>query len=143
MTGYNKVFVDTAPFIYYIEGSISNPDYSERAKNFFKNSYENGTKLVTSVITIEEYEVFPYKAKKQEFIDLFESLIRIVGIQVINIDKVIAEKAAHIRAEYSSFKSMDSLQLATACISKCDLFLTNDKQLRQFKEIKCITIDEL
>lgn len=28
-------------------------------------------------------------------------------------------------------------------ISKCDLFLTNDKQLRQFKEVKCITVDEL
>ena len=37
---------------------------------------------------------------------------------------------------------MDALQLATACISGCDLFLTNDKQLRQFKEMKCIIVDE-
>ncbi len=38
---------------------------------------------------------------------------------------------------------MDALQLAAACLSKCDLFLTNDKQLRRFKAIKCITVDEL
>lgn len=38
---------------------------------------------------------------------------------------------------------MDALQLAVACQSKCDLFLTNDKQLKQFKEITCITVDEL
>ncbi len=38
---------------------------------------------------------------------------------------------------------MDALQLATACIMGCDLFLTNDKQLRQFKEIKCVTVGEL
>jgi len=38
---------------------------------------------------------------------------------------------------------MDALQLATACVIGCDLFLTNDKQLRQFREIKCITLDEL
>ena len=38
---------------------------------------------------------------------------------------------------------MDAIQLATACIMGCDLFLTNDKQLKQFKEIKCIVVDEL
>lgn len=44
--------------------------------------------------------------------------------------------------EYKDFKTMDCLQLATACIRGCDLFLTNDKQLRQFREIKCIVVDE-
>ncbi len=38
---------------------------------------------------------------------------------------------------------MDALQLATACLSGCDLFLTNDKQLKQLKEINCITVEEL
>ena len=38
---------------------------------------------------------------------------------------------------------MDALQLAVALYTKCDLFLTNDKQLRQFKDIRCITVDEL
>ena len=37
---------------------------------------------------------------------------------------------------------MDTLKLATACINGCDLFLINDKQLRQFKEMKCIIVDE-
>lgn len=45
--------------------------------------------------------------------------------------------------DYKGFKAMDALQLAIACLEKCDLFLTNDKQLRQFEEIKCITVDEL
>lgn len=38
---------------------------------------------------------------------------------------------------------MDALQIATACLSGCDILLTNDKQLKQFKEIKCITVEEL
>ena len=45
--------------------------------------------------------------------------------------------------EYKFFKTMDALQLATACLSGCDLFLTNDKQLKQFKELKCITVEDL
>ena len=66
-----------------------------------------------------------------------------MDIHVVNIDVRIAEKVAQIRAKYKFFKKMDALQLSTACIMDCDLFLTNDKQLRQFKEIKCITVDEL
>ena len=38
MTDYKKVFIDTAPFMYYIEGSVGNPDYSDKAKDFFKSS---------------------------------------------------------------------------------------------------------
>jgi len=143
MTDYKKVFVDTAPFIYYIEGSIGNPEYSEKVKNFFKGSYESGIKLLTSVITIEEYKVFPYRNNCHELIESFERLIRILNIEFVNIDKTVADKAAQIRAVYKGFKGMDSLQLAAACLKKCDIFLTNDKQLKQFKSIKCITIDEM
>ena len=56
MTGYKKTFIDTAPFIYYIEGSVENPQYSEKAKNFFKSSYEQGIRIITSVITVEELQ---------------------------------------------------------------------------------------
>ena len=66
-----------------------------------------------------------------------------MDIEIKSIDIAIAEKAAQIIAEYRGFKSMDALQLASACLSGCDLFLTNDKQLRQFKELKCITVEEL
>ena len=92
---------------------------------------------------MEEYLVFPYKINLQEYIDLFESLIKALELEVAIIDEKIAKEAAKIRAEYKAFKAMDALQLAVASLSNCDLFLTNDKQLKQFKEIKCITVDEL
>ena len=37
---------------------------------------------------------------------------------------------------------MDSLQLAVAVCTGCDTFLTNDKQLRQFREINCVTVED-
>ncbi len=40
MTEYKKVFVDTAPFIYFIEKDINNPQYYNKVKNFFSNGYE-------------------------------------------------------------------------------------------------------
>ena len=99
--------------------------------------------LFTSAITIEEYKVFPYRNHRYELIDSFERLIRILNIELVNIDKTVADKAAKIRAAYKGFKGMDSLQLAAACLNKCDMFLTNDKQLKQFGGIKCITMDDI
>jgi predicted nucleic acid-binding protein len=92
---------------------------------------------------MEEYFVFPYRKNMHSFIDIFNRLIDTINVEIIEINQQIAKKAAQIRAEYKGFNAMDALQLAVACSSGCDLFLTNDKQLRQFKEVKCITVDEL
>ena len=143
MTDYRKAFVDTAPFIYFIEKNVNNPQYYDKVKNFFKNGYENNKKFVTSVITMEEYFVFPYRNNNYSLIAMFQRLVAMTDMEIVEINQEIAKKAAQIRAEYKNFKAMDALQLATACVMGCDLFLTNDKQLRQFKEIKCITVDEL
>ncbi len=143
MTDYKRVFVDTAPFIYFIEKDNNNPQYYEKVKCFFKDGYDNDKEFVSSVITIEEYFVFPYRNKEYSFIDMFNRLIVTTGMEIVEINQGIAMKAAQIRAEYKGFKAMDALQLATACLTGCDLFLTNDKRLRQFTEIKCITVDDL
>lgn len=143
MTDFKKAFVDTAPFIYFIESSVHNLQYHEKVKEFFKYGYDNDKEFVTSVITMEEYFVFPYRNKEYLFIDMFNRLVETTNMEMIEINEEIAKKAAQIRAEYRGFKAMDALQLATACQLKCDLFLTNDKRLRQFKEIKCVTIEEL
>lgn len=143
MIDFKKAFVDTAPFIYFIEKDSNNPQYHEKVKDFFKYGYDNGREFVSSVITMEEYYVFPYRSKEYSFIDMFNRLIEITDMEIVEINQEIAMKAAQIRAEYKGIKAMDALQLAAACLSKCDLFLTNDKQLKQFKEIQCVTVEEL
>lgn len=143
MTDYKRVFIDTAPFIYYIEKNEDNPKCFDKVKNFLMGCYDDNVKLITSVITLEEYLVFPYKINEPHYIEMFDKLLEVLSFNIVEINREIAEKAAQIRAEYKFFKSMDALQLATACLAGCDLFLTNDKQLRQFKEIKCITVEDL
>lgn len=138
MTDFKKVFIDTAPIIYYLQSSEL---YYDNMKVFWKEY--NECDYVTSTVTITEYLTYPYRKKDMRLVNFFNEFIIDMDIQVKSIDEKIAEKAAQIRAEYKFFKTMDALQLATACIMGCDLFLTNDKQLRQFKEIRSITVDEL
>ena len=143
MTDYNKVFLDTAPFIYFIEKDSNNPQYFDNMKRFFEEGYRENKEFLTSVITMAEYFVFPYRNEKMSYIDSFHRLVDTLDMEITEVDQEIAKKAAQIRAQYKNFKAMDALQLATACVTGCDLFLTNDKQLKQFAEIKCVTVDDL
>lgn len=140
MTDFKKIYLDTSPFIYLLEKS---PEFYEKVKRFFLDCYQSENELYTSTVTIEEYCIVPYRNNNQKVISDFYKLIKDMEIKVIDVDSQVADKAARIRAEYKSFKGMDSLQLATACLSGCGLFVTNDKQLRQFTEIDVITVSEM
>lgn len=138
MTDFKRIFLDTSPVVYYLENNVL---YYPKMKKFWK-MYEDSD-YVTSAVTVTEYLTYPYQQNNMKLINAFYAFVDGMDIKIRSIDKAVAEKAAQIRAEYKFFKTMDSLQLATACLSKCDLFLTNDKQLKQFKEIKCLTVEEL
>ena len=139
MTGYSKVFLDTAPLIYFLDTDIN---YAEKVENIFSEVLENGKSMITSVITCTEYLTYPYRTGNLEKINAFFEFLTDCDILICPIDMNIAKRSAKIRAGYKDFKTMDCLQLATACLQGCDLFLTNDRQLCQFKDIKCITVDE-
>ena len=98
--------------------------------------------MVTSTVTCTEYLTYPYRTGNTEKIDVFFEFLTDCNVQIQPIDINTAKKAAQIRARYKDFKTMDCLQLATACLKQCDLFLTNDKQLRQFDEVKCMVVDD-
>jgi len=136
----NKIFFDTAPYIYYLE---KNPVYYDSVKRFFMESYDSDKFFVTSAITVEEYFIMPCRNQNYKLLNDFERLITDTQTDIVDISKVIAIKAAQIRAKHKYFKGMDALQLASAVASGCDLFFTNDKQLKQFNEIKVITIEEI
>ena len=75
--------------------------------------------------------------------NLRTTLKDLLNIEVVDIDTVIAEQGAKIRGQYKNFKAMEALQLATAIVSGCDMFFTNDKQLIQEKELPCMTMEDL
>lgn len=138
MTDCRKVFLDTAPLIYFLDNDAN---YVQTVKGIFSELLSNDIPMVSSVITCEEYLVFPYRTGNGEKIASFYEFVSDCGIVLRNIDRATAEKAARIRAEYPHFKGMDALQLASACLSGCDVMLTNDNQLKQFREVRCITVD--
>ena len=135
MTGYRKVFLDTAPLIYFLDDDAQR---GRKVREIFEEILSTGRTIESSVITCEEYLVYPYRTNNAEKIRAFVDFINDFAIRLNPITEEIAYKASQIRAKYTGFKAMDALQLATAVITECDLFLTNDRQLLQFTGIRCI-----
>lgn len=133
-----KIFLDTAPVIYFLD---YDKRYAEKMKEILYSALINRTEIITSAITVTEYLTYPCRTGNIEKINVFFEFLNDTGIRVVPIDILTARKAAEIRADYQTFKTMDALQLASACVHECDIFLTNDKQLCQFSEIQCVTLD--
>ena len=131
----SKTFFDTAIFIYALEEKDPN------ARSLIYERMKQG-KVGTSVITLMEYAVGCIKHNKQEDLNKFNSFLKDFMFEIKNIDVEVSIEAAKIRAEYPSFKPMDSLQIASAKVAGADTFCTNDKQLLQYENesIKVIAL---
>ena len=140
MKNGSKIFIDTAPFIYLLE---DNPLYSQQVRKYISDCFMAEYDFYTSLLTVAEYCVVPYRLNCQEKIEYFEQFILDVNIQLIELTKEIAQLSSQIRAKYSAIKMIDALQIATAITENCSAFLTNDKQLQQIQEINCILIENL
>ena len=138
--GIRRLFLDTAPIIYYVE---NHPNYYELTQVIFDGIDEGLLLGVTSPISLSECLVYPYKlgliALAQDFIYL---IVDGKNINFVLIDEDIGNLAAQMRARYN-LSLTDALQIATAIQSNCDAFLTNDLQLKRVNELSILGISEL
>ncbi len=134
-----RVFLDTAPVIYYLQ---QDENYFEKVKQILYNLRISKASFVSSDIMLAEYSVFPLRTGKENLLRALNEFVVLADVEIVHTSNEIAMLAARIRADYKGFKSMDAFQLATAVISGCDLFLTNDKQLRQYRDMKCMTVED-
>lgn len=139
MTEFNKVFLDTQIFIYFLE---DNEQFGEQANNIFRFFRDNDVELISSVLTYMEFCVRPFELKKHDLIDTFKEFLKEIDVFLLNIDFKIAELAAQLRSKYKGLRGMDAIQIATAIYSNCDSFMTNDKKLKSMNEIEITLIGD-
>ena len=135
-----KTFIDTSPFIYLVE---NNPVFVDRIRSFFIDALNDDHGLITSVITIMEFNVMPQRKGRHELILQFEEFLHMMNISVEEIDQKVAETAYKLRAKYDFLKGMDALQISVAIEKECDQFLTNDKRLTKISEVKILLVEDL
>ncbi len=134
------VGLDTAPLIYFIE---KHSTYHPRLRPFFVALAEGQFTVATSTITIVETLVQPIRADKVDLALRYqEILLNAPRVAAYDLSPEIAKKAAEIRASYQ-FRTPDAIQLATAVHAGAAFFLTNDRALQKFSELKVILVEDL
>lgn len=66
-----------------------------------------------------------------------------IFFQILEPNRAVAKLAAKLRAKYPALKGMDSLHIATSVYYNCDVFFTNDTQLKQVSEANILLVDDL
>lgn len=136
----DTIFLDTAPIIYYIE---SHSEYGRLAKEIIDILQTDTLVAFSSVITLTEVLPKPIKTNQLVLAKKFIEFLRYgKNINLIEISTNIAEKAGILRGKYPSLKGFDAIQIAAAINAGTDIFITNDINLKQIKEIEVLVLKD-
>ena len=123
-----RLSLDTSPIIFAVErvephcaavaARISQPDVS----------------LVTCELTWLETRVKPLRNNDAALLADFELFFQESLTSVLPLDRRTMTKAAELRAVHR-FKTPDAIHLAAAILGRCDVFYTNDQDLKRCSEI--------
>ena len=131
------VALDTNIFIYQFE---KHPRFGPKTNAIFSLLSENQLRAVTNIVSL--IELLSLSAPKEKIAGLHDLYERTPNLETVEVGQSVGLETARIRRKYC-FRLPDSIQLATALISKADLFITNDKRLKKFKELKAALLTEL
>ncbi|MCS7065706.1 MAG: PIN domain-containing protein [Fimbriimonadales bacterium] len=140
VTSLSRVFLDTPPIIYYVEGTER---YKTVTAYFFDAIQAGHLEAVTSPITLAECLVLPLRQGNVQLAHQFvQAILMGTNTQYVPIGVDEALLAAEFRVRYN-LALTDAFQVAVAVAAGCDAFLTNDKGLKRIREVSVRVLDDL
>ena len=134
------VGLDTTPLIYYTE---ANPTYIEVVDPFFKAVERGEFIVVTSIVTLLEVLVRPFRDGDLELAQKYRDfLFDSDNVSMRFLSQKIVEEAAHLRA-FHNIRTPDAIQIATAIDADASFFLTNDTRLPSLPNLKTLVLEDL
>ncbi len=138
-TTTRKIYFDTNVLIYLIE---NHPVYRNKIVSLIKAMDELDCITVTSELTLAECLVKPFAENDQRSQAIYIDHVKNSDfLQVKPVSQKILIEAARLRSIFKN-KLPDSIHLATALASSCDVFVGNDKKIRVADSIQLVTLDD-
>ncbi|HMX29701.1 MAG TPA: type II toxin-antitoxin system VapC family toxin, partial [Blastocatellia bacterium] len=120
-----RYYLDSAPIIYLVE---QRQPFAGAARSKLAGA---NIVHITSELARLECRVKPMQTGDQILLKDFDDYFNNTIAEIVPLTRDVVDKATEIRARFN-FKTPDSLHLAAAVISNCDVFLTNDHRLDRF-----------
>lgn len=139
ITDGQTLFLDTAPVIYFVERK---QPYFTPVEALFRRVDQGDLTVVTSAITLAECLYYPYKNEDDGLVRAFtRRLVTGQSVRFVSTTADIADQSAQLRARYN-LGFADAFQVATAVAAGCNLFLTNDKQLKRIQSLEILVLND-
>ncbi|MDZ7960457.1 MAG: PIN domain-containing protein [Aulosira sp. DedQUE10] len=138
LSGVSRLFLDTAPVIYFVE---RNPQFVDLVDPIF-DRLEADITAVVSGITLSECLVGAIRLGLADLEQAFLDVLQQDEVVFVEINAAMAREAARIRVRYN-LQLSDALQVAAALTASCEAFLTNDDALKRVTELKVLVVGEL
>lgn len=129
----DRLYLDTNALIALAEGSdaLSASLYELAGAQSVGEEF-----LFTSVLSLAELLVQPYKSQNDSLIDLYSNWLVDGGwLNVGPVDRDVLLYAAVVRSQYHAIKLPDAIHISTAIAFRCTHFLTDDKRLPERIEL--------
>ena len=138
MVSYKRIGLDTNIFIYYIE---EHQIFLNKIEPLIDKIVQGKATGITSYVTLLELLVKPLRDGRLDLVDQYKTILT-GQLEMVPIDEAVSVEAARLRAKYG-FRTPDAIQLASVIIRKGDVFITNDRRLKDVKEIKVLTLEDI
>jgi len=135
-----RVYLDTNLFIYLLEGY---PDFADVLRALYTRIDQGEQEAVTSELTIAEVLVKPLIDGNRRLAQAYMQAVQSRGaFRVEPVRWSVLTEAARLRAE-GGLKLPDAIHMATAMLTGCAMFLTNDERLRDVGSVTVVRLSAL
>lgn len=87
-------------------------------------------------IVVHEFYKYSLETLGKDVADLRVNSLQKLDVEKVNLDIPVAIQAAKLRCKYAELPTADAVIAATGIVLGCDCVLTDDRHIRQIKEIK-------
>ncbi|MEK7793553.1 MAG: PIN domain-containing protein [Candidatus Hydrogenedentota bacterium] len=135
-----RVYLDSNVFIYALEGAAP---WARIARELFLQMEAHEFAAVSSELSLAECIVGPLRLGQADGVVTYErALTSRPGFSIMPVDRTVIREAARLRSEIPALRLPDAIHAATAKLSGCDFFVTNDKHLGALPSVRVILMSE-
>jgi predicted nucleic acid-binding protein len=134
-----RVYLDTNVFIYALEGY---PEFVDELNEFFDSIDAGNLRAFTSELTLAEVLVRPLMDGNLEIQTAYQQALQSSeGLEVVPVSREVLIEAARLRS-VANFRLPDAIHGATAILTGCETFLTNDRRLAAMSGVEAVLSSE-
>lgn len=136
----NRVYLDANIWIYALEGY---PAFIQDLTQLFQSIDQGNLSVVTSELSLAEALVKPYQNQDLAQQVIYKQFIRSSQqLSVIPVSRDVLIEAARLRASIN-IKLPDAIHAATALLTQCSTFLTNDKRFQVVPNLSVVLLSQI